>query len=72
MNQSIPSATTPPGQCGAFVRLFVPTAGHLQLRVHPGAGHLSISGYYPPGICHSQRKDRGREFPLLYAKMDDY
>jgi hypothetical protein len=47
MHQSIPAATIPPptpGQCGAFVRLLVPTARHLQLRVHPGAGHLSISG----------------------------
>jgi hypothetical protein len=37
----------------AFVRLLVPTAGHLQLRVHPGAGHLSISCYYPRA-CRSQ------------------
>ena len=59
MHQSIPASTiptpTPPGQCGAFVRLLVPTAGHLQLRVHPGIcqyrvitpGHLSLTEKRP-------------------------
>jgi hypothetical protein len=40
----------PVGQYGAFVRLLVPTAGHLQLRVHPGIitpGHLSLTEKRP-------------------------
>ena len=59
LNASVNSSCNhppPPGQCGAFVRLLVPTAGHLQLRVHPGAGHLSISGYYPRAfVAHRER-----------------
>jgi hypothetical protein len=27
-------------------------------------------GLLPPGICRSQRKDRGHEFTLLYTKME--
>jgi hypothetical protein len=50
----------PPGQCGAFVRLLVPMAGHLQLRAHPGAGHLSISGYYPGHLSLKEKRPRQR------------
>jgi hypothetical protein len=71
MHQSIPAATTPPppGQCGAFVRLLVPTAGHLQLRVNPGAGHLSISGYYPRAFAAHGEKTAATSFLCRMPKI---
>ena len=48
-----------PGQWGAFVRLLVPTAGHLQLRAHL-AGHLSISGYYLGHLSLTEKRPRQR------------
>jgi hypothetical protein len=66
MHQSIPAATIrpppPQGQCGAFLHLLVPTAGHLQLRAHPGAGHLSISGYYPRAFVAHREKTAATSF----------
>ena len=58
------------------------SVGHLYAYLSPQPGICSCVftrgrafvniGLLPPGICRSQRKDRGHKFPLLYAKMDDY
>jgi hypothetical protein len=69
MHQSIPAATIPPrDSVGAFVRVLVPTAGHLQLRVHLGAVHLSISGYYPRAFVAHREKTAATSFLCCMPK----
>ena len=68
VNSSCDHPPPPPGQCGAFVRLLVRTAGHLQLRVHPGAGHLSISGYYPQAFVADREKTAATSFLCCMPK----
>ena len=71
MHQSIPAATIPPpGQCGAFVTLTCPHGRAFAAAFSPGGRAFVNIGLLPPGICRSQRKDRGHEFPLLYAEME--
>ena len=71
MHQSIPAATIPPpGQCGAFVTLTCPHGRAFAATFSPGGRAFVNIGLLPPGICRAQRKDRGHEFPLLYAKME--
>ena len=82
MHQSIPAATIPPprdsvGHLYAYLSqpLMVPTCPHgraFAAACSPGGRAFVNIGLLPPGICRSQRKDRGHEFPLLSAKMDDY
>ena len=60
----------PPGQCGAFVTLTCPHGRAFAAAFSPGGRAFVNIGLLPPGICRSQRKDRGHEFPLLYAKME--
>jgi hypothetical protein len=40
----------------------------------PKPGYLKLTniGLLPPSICRSRRKDHGHEFPLSFAKMDDF
>ena len=48
MHQSIPPASSPPGQhAGHLPTLSVPRVGHLQILHCPGAGHLLTPGPFP-------------------------
>ena len=74
MHQSIPAATIPPppGTVWGICTLTCPHGRAFAAACSPGGRAFVNIGLLPPGICRSQRKDRGHEFPLLYAKMDDY
>jgi hypothetical protein len=62
----------PPGQCGGICTRTCPHSRTFAAACSPGGRAFVNIGLLPPGICRSQRKDRGHKFPLLYAKMDNY
>jgi hypothetical protein len=68
VNSSCDHPPPPPGQCGAFVCLLAPTAGHLQLRFHLGAGHLSISGLLPRVFVAHREKTAATSFLCCMPK----
>ena len=70
MHQSIPAATIPPpGQCGAFVTLTCPHGRAFAATFSPGGRAFVNIGLLPPGICRSQRKDRGHELGRDKGRM---